>query len=488
MNEITNFGSYLNDLLTLRGIDKKCFAVTMNINRSLLYRFLNSEQLPDWNQLSKISQKLDLRASEKKRLLESYECTLYGWEIVKGRKLITELLDKLGNKMHGKDRTYEYIIKTPAPLNESGRVVPIKGKANVINTVLSMLDSLGQNSNTSTVRMILPPNLQDIINVLTKVLNKLNDNKSNISIQHIIRFKNALLAKNKLHNLKILNFLLPLSFFENIYGIYYATENLATEAYETFFPNFISIDSQTAFTFSEDYENGLLYTSKCYESIQLMNEEFNKIQNDCLPLFINLETYEKQSNYMLEYEHIVQVETSLVHPENGFYTFPIDLLRQKEHAPIKEHAEILLKRIEIFRERLKKSKSLEVISLKGLKNFAATGHFLIYKNIQFSKNERIEILKSLLEFVEKNENYSLYLMKEENHFYHSDFAIYTIGSELLYIVPSYTNFKISDNIIIRNKGIVESFTDFIHSGFTTDNSIIDRNEVASVISDIINAI
>lgn len=55
----------------------------------------------------------------------------------------------------------------------------------------------------------------------------------------------------------------------------------------------------------------------------------------------------------------------------------------------------------------------------------------------------------------------------------------------LYPVWSYTDFKVTDNIIIRNKGIVDSFTDFMHSGFTANNSINDRNEVASVISYII---
>ncbi len=488
MNEITSFGSYLNELLTLRGIDKKYFAATMNINRSLLYRFLNSEQLPDCNQLDEIIQKLNLRMSEKKKLLESYECTLYGWEIVKGRKLITEMLDKLGNEINGKSLAYEYTLKTSTAVNESVSVMPIKGKANVINLVLSMLDSVVQNSNLSTVKIILQPDMQEFINVLTNVLNKISDNKRDISIQHIIRFKNTLIPKNKLHNLEILNSLLPLSFFENIYGIYYTCENLTSGAYESFLPNFISIDSHTAFTFSEDYENGLLYTAKCQESIQLMNEEFDKIQKDCLPLFINFETYEKQLNYMLNYERIVQLETCLVHPENGFYTFPIDFFEKINQISEKKYSNILKERIEIFNYRLKKSKFLEIISLKGLRHFAATGQFLIYRNIKFNKNERIEILKNLLKFVKTNENYSLYLMKEENHFYNCDFAIYVIGNELLYIVPSYTDFKISDNIIIRNKGIVESFSDFIHSGFTADNCIIDRNEVASVISNIINTI
>jgi len=97
-------------------------------------------------------------------------------------------------------------------------------------------------------------------------------------------------------------------------------------------------------------------------------------------------------------------------------------------------------------------------------------------------------LKNLLKFVEEEKNYSLYIMNECNPFYESDLAVYTIGSQLLYIVPSYKKFKSMDYIVTRNKGIVESFTDFLHSSFTTDNCIIERNEVASVISNIIDSI
>ena len=51
---------------------------------------------------------------------------------------------------------------------------------------------------------------------------------------------------------------------------------------------------------------------------------------------------------------------------------------------------------------------------------------------------------------------------------------------------SYTDFKVSDNLIIRNKGIVESFADFLHSSFTTQNSIIHQDEVAAVLLNIIS--
>jgi transcriptional regulator with XRE-family HTH domain len=488
MNEILSFGSYLRDLLALKGIDKKNFAVTMKINRSLLYRYLNSEQLPDLDQLNEISEKLNLRGSEKKKLLESYECTLYGWEIVEGRKLITDMLLKLNNT-YEKDLTYEYKLKASTLVNENANILPIKNKSNVMSTILYLLDSVRKNPDVSNVNLILQPK-QDFINILTKTLHEINDSKRNLSIKHIIRFRDTLLKKDKLYNLKIVESLFPLSVFEKIYGVYYATINSTTEAYETFFPNFISIDSKTAFIFSEDFENGILYNSQCQETILLLNEEFTKICADSLPLFFNLKTNENQSLYMFEYEQMVQAETSLLHPENGFYTFPIDIVKKKakEQNIPKEYTELLIRRMKIFRERLKKSKALEIISMEGLRNFATTGQLQIFRNINFSKSERIKILENLLMFVNENENYTLYLMKDKSPFYNSDFAIYTIGSQLLYIVQSYTDFKITDNIIIRNKGIVESFTDFMHSSFTTDNSIIDRNEVASIILNIINSI
>jgi len=490
MNEILRFGSYLNELLIIRGIDKKQFASSMNINRSLLYRFLSSEQLPDFEQLNEISQTLNLRVSEKNKLLESYECTLYGWEIVTGRKQITNMLKNLDNELHMKGIIYDYTLKTSTMIDDNREVIPIKTKANVINTILSLLDSIKGDTNVSKVNLMLQTDNQDFVNILKKILQEMVEDKKDISTKHVIRFKDTVLKKNKLHNLKILEYLLPLSFFTEIYGVYYATENLATEGYETFFPNLISIDSKTAFIFSEDYESGLLYTSRCEEAIQMMNNEFTKICDDCLPLFLNLETYENQSLFMYEYEQMVQEDTLLLHPENGFYTMPSDIInrKQKEYNLPIEHAQLFIKRIETFRERLAKCKSQEIISLAGLRSFATTGQLQVYRGVSFSKDERIDILKNLLKFVEEEKNYSLYIMNECNPFYDSDLAVYTIGSQLLYIVPSYKKFKSMDYIVIRNKGIVESFTDFLHSSFTTDNCIIERNEVASVISNIIDSI
>ena len=490
MNEILSFGVYLNELLTLRGIDKKSFASAININYSQLYRFLSSEQLPDRDQLSEICERLNLRASEYKKLQESYECTQYGWEIVHGRKLITDMLKRLDNCRDG--LTYEYTLEKRWPQHKNTGIIPVRSKADVLHTVLSLLDSVRQNDDfeATSVTLILQPDMKDFISILTKILNETTTAKRALSVRHIIRFKDNLLKKNRLHNLRILDYLLPLSFFESVYGAYYSTEKFTTETYETFFPNFISIDSKTAFVFSEDCENGILYTSRCREIIALLNEEFNKVCADCLPLFFNLENYERQSLFMYEYEQMIKADTVLLSPENSFYTLPVDLIRKKaseQYLP-KEEAQAIIKRVETFRERLKKNKALEIVSLKGLKNFAVTGRLLIHGDIQASKSERISILKELLDFVKEWPNYTLYLMKEENPFYHTDLAVYTIGSELLYIVPSVSGYKTTDNIIIRNRGIVESFTDFMHSGFTKQNSIIDRNEVASVIEGIVRNI
>lgn len=490
MNNITSFGSYLNELLTVRDMDKKQFAITMNINRSVLYRFLGNEQLPSRDQLNEISQKLNLRISEQNKLIESYECSLYGWEIVKGRNLMTDMLNNLNDKIRDKGIAYEYTFRTQVQEGDNTGIITVKNKENVVNTVLSLLASVRQDTDVSHVRMILQPGLPDFASIFTKILNEITDSKRAISIQHIIRFKDNLLKKNKLHNLQILDYLLPLSFFENIYGVYYATDDLTTDAYGTFFPNFISIGSKEAFVFSADYENGLLYTSKSQKTIEMMNEEFTKISDDCLPLFVNLQTYEQQSAYMYEYEQLTQTSTSLLHPEIGFYSMPFDILRKKEQEQFIPHnyAQILIKRMEAFRERLEKSRSLEIISIKGLRSFAATGQPRILGNIKFSKSERIEILRNIIKFIKEKENYSLYLMKEGHPFYDSDFAVKTVGNQLLYIVPSYTDFKITNNIIIRNESIIETFNDFLHSDFTAQDTITDRNEVVSFISDIIKSI
>jgi hypothetical protein len=251
-----------------------------------------------------------------------------------------------------------------------------------------------EKSQSTSVNIILQPDMPDFINFLAKILTDIFDNNKDISIRHIVRFKNTLLKKNKLHNLVILDYLIPLSFFESIYKVYYSTENLTTEGYDTFFPNFISINSETAFAFTQDYENGILYTSFASETIKLLNEEFDKICSDCLPLFFNLENYEKQSLYIYQYEYMVQADTILLKPENSWYAIPADLLKKKEIEQTlpKAHAQTYIKRIENFQERLTRNKALEIISPKGLEHFAATGQLLIYSIVTFNKKERVSIL------------------------------------------------------------------------------------------------
>jgi transcriptional regulator with XRE-family HTH domain len=487
MIENYNFGAYLNELLIIKNVDKKHFAESMNISRSLLYRFLSSEQLPDKDQLEEIAEKLYLRLTEKNKLIESYECTKYGWEIVTGRKLITDMLIKLNNRAHGEDITYAFSLKRDFPLEEGEGIVTFTGKESVTKVILTLIDSVRHNAMINNVNVLMQPDTEGFTNILSQGLREISRNEREVSIKHVIRFKDTLIKRNSLYNLDILSYVLPLSSYEKLYSVYYGTDNVSLATYETFFPNYIGLDSNIAFVFSPDFESGILYTSKFEPVIELLNKEFRKILKDCLPLFVNLETYEKQSLYMFGYEQMIQVDTSLLHPENGIYTFPIDIIHKKvaEQRLPKEFGQLLSKRIELFKKRLEKSKALEIISLDGLQEFAKNGRLLIQRNIEFSVSERIKILENLLNFVVNEDNYTLCLMKEGNPFYKSDMAVYVIGSELLYIVPAYTDFKISDNLIIRNKSIVESFSDFLNSSFTTQNSIVEKDEVIKIIKNIL---
>lgn len=481
------FGAYLNELLTIKQIDKKHFSAIMGINRSQLYRFLSGEQIPDSQLIEKIASKLYLRTSEHEKLQESYECTLYGSHIIEGRKIVLQILKDFMDK---KDPNTYHIsfnpnnIFLPIDTGEIG-VIPISSKNHITAILFTLLESLKQKSGKIHIKMIIQPDVSGLMELLSSLLDYLSTYNKDVLIEHIIRFKDATLDRNKLYNLYILQKLLPLSKYEKIYKAYYTIGNYQTDVYEGFFPNVICYNTESALSISSDYEKALYFSKETEKSIKMMLEEIDKIQKDSLPLFINLHNLPEMIVYMKEFEKDVNIDTFLIHPENGFYSFPIKIIKKmvKEANLTKEIAGDLAKRIHTFRERLKSNKAVEVTTLIGLENFTETGVFLLQDGVTLTISDRIEILKSLLHLVENEENYSLYIMKEHNHFSLARSAFYIIGEELLYIVPSYTNYDTSDNIILREKGIIQSFKDFFTSYFNKTNTVIDKTEVANILKD-----
>lgn len=485
------FDTYLNELLSTRQIDKKHFSNIIGINRSQLYRFLSGEQTPDLELVQKIASKLNLRASEHEKLLESYECSLYGSEVIEGRKVVLKIIKDLIEKKNRKLFNISYTpnknsLSLSSKENNRADVIPIYNRDNILTSLFSLLDSIKEKQGKIHIKIIMQPNFMGFMDILSSILDYSSKHSKDVCIEHVIRFKDITLDRNRLYNLDILQKLLPLSTYENIYKVYYSMGNYQTEVYETFFPNVICINNENGFTISSDFENGLYFNAR--HVVAMMTNEFDKIMKDSLPLFINLHNLFELSKYMYEFEKTTYTDTYLLHPENGFYTFPIEIIRKisKKFKLQNEIESIIINRLMTFRKRLETNKAIEIISLEKLNNFVDSGIFFIQDFITFDKNERIQIFKNLLEFVENEDNYYLYIMKENSPFFMINSAIYIIGDELLYIVPSYTNYDTADNIIIREKGIIEGFKDFFTSYFNEKSAITNQNAVALILKERIN--
>lgn len=478
------FGAYLSDILASKHIERKQFASLLKINRSQLYRFLNNEQLPDRELLNKIISTLNLRLSEQEKIIEQYECTLYGWEVVDGRKVISSILQDLLDNRNRELLTISYPLKDASlfQFKNNTYVIPINGEKEVLKILFSMLNVAREAIPPLQVRMMINPDCEGLLSLLSSILYDINaKDKNDISINHIIRFKEIAQPKNQLFNLKMLHRLIPLSFFENIYKVYYSEGNSDTSQNVAFFPNYISIDDKNAFLISSDLKSGLYYGNCSSDCIKLLNNEYDRMLNDCLPLFINFHHPQEQFHYVSHFE--AQSDTYLLHPEPGFYTLPIGLIENKSvESGFESVGDItLLTRAKTFRKKLKTNKFTEIISPLKLDSFVNTGDVYINTHLNFSIQERIDSLESLLDFIENEKKYSLYLMKEDNPFYNYDSAVYTIGKELLLVIPSYTDYKVSDNIVIRERGIIEGFVDYFNSFFTNENCITDQKAVASII-------
>lgn len=477
------FGVYLNELLTLKSIDKKHFASLLGINRSQLYRFLNNEQLPEEAVVEEMATILNLYTSEKREMMESYESTLYGWEVVEGRKIIIDIIKEIQNNEKSIEQFIKYIPKFDDVFNIDNTIETriINGRKNVLNMVFSMLDSLVNQKNNIEVHLLLNPDYVAFMDLLPMLLEKISKADAKIFITHIIRFKEIISKKTKLFNLEILRQLLPLSKYENIYKVFYTSQQGNTNAYTDFYPNFLSIGEGNALFISSDFESALFFGNKANQVVVELIEEYNKVLKDSLQLFINFKNPIDQFEYLKRYE--VPLEKFLLHPEQGFYTFPIDVLKSKaaEYDNTEAMGNILKERLKIFKENLEQGKFTEIIPLNTIEAFVNTGKMFIQRDISFTVEERIKILKELLRYVEKEKNYNLYLIKNNNELYRLISAIYSIGTDMLLIIPQYKNYKVTDNIIIRERSIVESFKDFFDSYFKEKNTIIDQSKVAEII-------
>lgn len=484
---ISKFGEYLDTLLILKKLNNKQFATKIGINRSQLYRFLRNEQVPDFELLGVIATKLNLRTSEYNKLVESYECSLYGSHIIESRRTVFDIVSSYLSQED--TAAYEITVKSnknfSLPISDNLCTVPIHTKNNNVAWIYKLLEKAKQKQTKTTLRIILQPNISEVMDFLPDLLEDILNSNADILIEHVIYFKNTILDDYKLYNLKKLQTLLPLAKYESFYKIYYSSGNLNSDIYENIFPNLICLNKENAISISSDFQRGIYYTDTAKDVIALLNEEFDKIKKDCLPLFTNLHNLIEMSYYMKEFEENIQANTFSLLPQNTFITFPPDIIRKKlkDINEPDELSSVLIERIKLFRKRLQFNTSTQVMPLSGLDSFVTTGVLLFQNNIVFDIYERMEILKNHLDFVENEKNYNLYLMKEDNYFYSLPAQFYILGEELLYIVPSYIDYDATDNTILRETGIIQSFKDFFNHYFNKGNTIVDQIEVAKIIKE-----
>ncbi|WP_066507517.1 transcriptional regulator [Abyssisolibacter fermentans] len=483
------FGDYLETLLIIKQIDKKLFSTMIGINRSQLYRFLRNEQVPTLELLEIISSKLNLRVSEYNKMLESYECSLYGTHIIESRKIIHNILSYY---VHNKDYSYDITLRPDNNMFfselQKSTILPLSSKNEVILAICKLLEMVKNTKTKTTIKIILQPEMTEIMNLLSSLLKDLKQSSKDITIEHIIRFRSTFLDSNKCYNLKILETLLPLASYQNIYKTYYTMAPGYSDGHHEFLPALVCMNNEMAITISSDCQKGIFYSNGLSEVIDVLIDEYDKVKTDCLPLFINTKDEITFSSYLLEFEQNISADSYILQPENCFLSFPTEIIKNKcseINAP-KQFADLLIDRKKIFESRLKNNTVVEIIPLKALDSFVKKRKYLLLGEIVLNIEEISSILENLLYYIEKKNNYFLYLMKDNNEFTSIKSSFYILGEELLYIIPSYANYETSDNTIIRESEIIRSFKDFLRSYFKKNNSIICQKEVADIIRKKIN--
>lgn len=467
------FGEYLTDLIEAKSLDKKAFANEIGINRSRLYRLLSNEQVPDKALIDRIISVMSLRNSEARALKDSFQCSLLGRHVFEERMII----DQIVNSYLSSNR--------PQPIYSTTTVVnpgqmALNTQESLFNSILGAFGSELASGYCKQIRTILPAESTTAVRLINTLIEQVGKLSLDITITHVTNAANPLVPALRVKNLSQLQNMLPLVRYDTFYKVYYSEQDLLSDTVNRFFPYLISFGNQLAYVISSDFNQGICFTAPYSQTIDMINDEFDKLRTDALPLFTNMYDLEEVSKNMLTYEECFSGSTFCIQPENSFTTFPESLIQRKikEIGETPEWSRLLLKRHQLFQKRLRRKHCYQVVPLSSIDHLTQNGNMQVSGRIRITESEQIEILENLIHMVDNIPNYHLYLMKPNHPLYRLPASFYLIESQLLYIIPDFINFDSSNNTIIRNSSLVESFNGYFLNAFERENTIMERNEVS----------
>ncbi len=479
------FSNKLKELFSIKSVDKRLVAQSLNIDRALLYRYLNDQSFPeDTSFIEHLRNELYLTPYEYKELSDAYEITKLGENVYQNRKIVAKILDRLFSQ------TRPAAATSPSTFDMKGKsIIPLTDR----DTIYSALHRIIMDPRTTEISMNLQPDRDFVCDSLFQLLKeKICTHKTNI--RHILRFQSKTTSHIGSYNLQIFSELLPLVYYciyytdSSYYANYYYNNQAAVdERAMDIFPN-ILITPWCTITLSFHYGNGILYIDQDVSAIYQKN--FKEIEKNTFPFVLSDQqslnlTEQCRKNPYREYVFKTHPSASLG-LDMDFYSSQYmlydkdtpDLSTFRKYHQAKE--DILYSPTHVART--------DFFTASGLKKFMETGQlhtFFSDYTIPLEKEEIIQFLKRYVEIIEAHPNFSCHLIYDDvPNRCNGNFAIFVLHDNTLVVENSRRKLRnISSIIEVTEKSIVDAFCDYLNTGILSGSSIASREETLEILKE-----
>lgn len=493
---MSKFSELLSTIVEKNNVNKLQLSKKLQIDRSLLYKYLNGQTLPSNCFVEKISRELCLAPFLNKQLNEAYDITKDGEDIFQRRKIVKEIFSDI----HCIQKKPTEYLDTSFNISladkfENSPITTVTGSTDV-NTILKFIvDHAIASEKESDIYIIMQPEF----NFLLGLINTVPQNRRNkITFHHAIRFediKNGNTISAGIYNLETFSKILPLAYgcsndttpnrFYNPY-YYYDSHAMQSQHIMEFMPYFVA-SNDYAISISNDCNNALFYSEP--NVVNLLKNEFLTLKERMQPLIQKLDNLLDLALFYHNVEHEGNFVATLIRKDPClFMSIPIRMYESKikKDIPHREYlSKIMLERVDnLFRNLSHNGKYNEFIPINAF-------DYIIEKRCYcdisldmvhaLTDDEVVEVLTNYKNNFETQENFQVFMTDERFYNSKSDALIVFYANQFLHVGRYNDCGYPLEMIFIKEKSILDAFNDYLTNVIPKENGVItDKQTILNI--------
>ena len=282
-----SFSEYLGSYIKENEVSLPKLAKQVGIDRVTLFRYTTGDRKPANDKIVKnIANALCMSAAEKEHLLDEYDKSVMGEDIVNSYKYMCKMMNSLADVNDLLDPKYNFQKESDtADFTQEDESTIIKSQQALLSYIVRMLyNAAKSDSSSDRIMILMQPTNTKVQEMLIPLLSG-----ADVTVDQIICFEKNI-EKSYL-NLEALENIITQSFALKNYNVYYHYEILSSFlSSSALLPNVI-IACGCMVTFNSDMTRG--FFSRYPKLVDFISEEFDSIKKNCSRLI-------EESNYALD--------------------------------------------------------------------------------------------------------------------------------------------------------------------------------------------